>query len=1037
MAKQIKRSEIAEEDLYKEIRISAEKTIKQVDALNESLSDTANVLKKELNKPIEASLKSINDLDKNVKLMNDTIEKSIELDKAKNEALKVQIQADKQLKQAEKERLKQQKEADKLNKQFKENTDEMVKAKIRYQKATNAQKKALADELILNDKNAGTLEKLAAQSRKLRREREKLNLDTEQGVQRLKEINDQLDANNEVIKENSDKLKQQKLNVGNYTESIENATGEIGGLIKSIRGSIKGIKNQITEFRNAQKQADSFRKKAKLLGKALKGIGIGAIIALLGSMTSSIADTRKGTMLMQGTMAKVTNTISVLGSRAFNFFESAYLNIQKLGLQIKKALAFMTGGSADIQKEIDKIDKRLNKISEENKNLGFDQVEKSLDNLKEYRKALYELENQTAMYSKQLAVLQGEEERLEGATGDMTLSFRDQTKAQDEYNKKIEERIGIEKELAKLELREKILHIQQQLINAGGRYTEQQIENLKFLEDEEHAIAISSERLSALAEAKSLVAQKDQELLTLQEKNATERRNTEKDLFEKQLDYAIDAFDVNKTINERIINLETTTLAERDRLTEMTRMLSDKAFKNQIKLVEDYTKQRIDFDKLIALQDEEAIRRELDKNNLNETTLTRILEIIKERKLALQDLSDLELETANKRFEMNQRNLESEQAIEQDNMALKIEMLQNRFDVEKEAEEKLFEVKKSLYQKDYEKLKATLDEIKEAKIQQLKDIAEFEIQQAKDTIIEEDEKAQKIEEIIQLLANDIQRIEQDTLNKKRELDKDEVQSEKEKADKLKELQQKRVEEQIAILEALTEYSNELADKRISKIDEEIEASQRRFDTYSELASQGNILAKESLAEEQRLIDEANRKKEQAEKRKQRVQLASSVLQTYLTNSADPDVDNPLAKTITDTVLLTEFIKSLPTFMEGIEDTGNNGRGIDGKGGFLSVLHPNERVVPKEENQMIGDLTNSELAKLAYKYQTGMLTEKGKSINYNAIDTKILADKLESLENTIRNKPETNIELEQIVGTAMAITRTTKQGNTKIYNRYRV
>ena len=50
---------------------------------------------------------------------------------------------------------------------------------------------------------------------------------------------------------------------------------------------------------------------------------------------------------------------------------------------------------------------------------------------------------------------------------------------------------------------------------------------------------------------------------------------------------------------------------------------------------------------------------------------------------------------------------------------------------------------------------------------------------------------------------------------------------------------------------------------------------------------------------------------------------------------------------------------------------------------------------------------------------------------------ILAKKLDSLERTIANKPEHTIQVEQIIGGAMAITRNTKKGNTNIYNRYRV
>ena len=79
---------------------------------------------------------------------------------------------------------------------------------------------------------------------------------------------------------------------------------------------------------------------------------------------------------------------------------------------------------------------------------------------------------------------------------------------------------------------------------------------------------------------------------------------------------------------------------------------------------------------------------------------------------------------------------------------------------------------------------------------------------------------------------------------------------------------------------LTNASNELADRRIAKIDEEIEASQRRYDNFQALAEAGNITAAQSMAEESKLIAEQNRLKEKEEKRRQRMQLASSVLQTY-------------------------------------------------------------------------------------------------------------------------------------------------------------
>ena len=81
-------------------------------------------------------------------------------------------------------------------KQLKKSTEAEAKAKIIQANATKKQKQELQDLIIQEDKQAGTLQKLAASSRTLRREREGLNFNTKKGADRLKEINIQLDKNN-------------------------------------------------------------------------------------------------------------------------------------------------------------------------------------------------------------------------------------------------------------------------------------------------------------------------------------------------------------------------------------------------------------------------------------------------------------------------------------------------------------------------------------------------------------------------------------------------------------------------------------------------------------------------------------------------------------------------------------------------------------------------------------------------------------------------------------------------------------------------
>ena len=1043
MGKQIKRDEIAEKDLYKDIRDSAEATINHINDLNESLGNTAKVLRKELEKPLEATLNSIEGVTKVSEEMNKTMLSSIKIDKAKNDALKSQIQAEAQLEKLEQESIKTQIQENKLKAQElktskaqnKENkkeidtkkksnalTDDEIKDKIKLNKANAERKKSLEDELILSSKTAGTLEKVMASSRKLRREREKLNLSNEEGRKRLKEINEELDDNNDIIKENSDQLKKQKLNVGNYTESIQEATGELGGMIGQIRDSIKGIKNQAKAFREQAKSADSAKKKMQLLGKATKALGIGALIALLSSVVSSMGDTRQGVMTMQGTMQKFTASISMFGNRVMDFFTKMGLKLEQVTLGIKEMMNPLTKDPA-IQKRLKEIDAELTKLSK--KDYSIKAVIKNVD------KTLmdtFRYENALAKTSDEIERLRGQEELLSEQTGDMTLSFQDQMKAQREFNIVVEKRVKLEQELAQKNTDLKALKIRQSLIGIGRNYSLQQIKSLEFLKNEKQWMRINSDALAELSDAKTEEIAKENELSALKAKNAMEARNTQKDLFEKELDFAIDAFDVQKTINERIINNEKSTLEERKLLTEETRRLADSSFANQVKLVEDFTGKKLEFDKLLQMSDEEQIRSSLGKHELIETVLTRTLEILKERKIVVQDLADLEFDTNNKTIEKNKEISSSQQNIEQDNFDLKIELLEREFDKEVE-----------LGEESLEELKARLDKIKILKIKQLKDQAEFDRLQTNNEVIEQDEKAKKIEEINEKLKNDIIRLDNETLDAKTDLDKEEIDAEEEKSDKLLEVRKKRVDDQIAILQQLTNISDHLADKRIAKINEEIEASQQRFSNLQEMATNGNILAKESMAEEAKLIAEQTRRKEQAEKRKQRIQLASTVLQSYLTNSQDPDVKNPLQKTITDTVLLTEFIKSLPAFFDGTENTGNNGRGVDGKGGFLSILHPNERVIPKKNNDIIGDLSNDELSKLASNYQNGMMRDvaDGLSLSNDLSGVSILADKLDSLERTISNKPEHNLEVEQIIDGAMTITRETRRGNTKIFNRYRV
>jgi TP901 family phage tail tape measure protein len=254
---------------------------------------------------------------------------------------------------------------------------------------------------------------------------------------------------------------------------------------------------------------------------------------------------------------------------------------------------------------------------------------------------------------------------------------------------------------------------------------------------------------------------------------------------------------------------------------------------------------------------------------------------------------------------------------------------------------------------------------------------------------------------------------------------------------LDEEKNKKIQQAAEIADAITTYYIKKADERIAKLNEEIDAAKKQSTFLQQLAAEGNINAQQSLAEQNRIIAEANRKKEQEEQRKQRAELVNAALQTYAAKAQDPNVENPLLETIRDIALLQQFIATIPAFLDGTEDTGTNGQGVDGKGGFNAILHPNERVMTKEQNAKVGNLSNANLAKVAQEYNAGKLVSANSAIQIGgAWESTAVLNELSSIQETIKNKPETNIRLEEIINGALMITRETKKGNSVVYNRYK-
>lgn len=231
------------------------------------------------------------------------------------------------------------------------------------------------------------------------------------------------------------------------------------------------------------------------------------------------------------------------------------------------------------------------------------------------------------------------------------------------------------------------------------------------------------------------------------------------------------------------------------------------------------------------------------------------------------------------------------------------------------------------------------------------------------------------------------------------------------------------------IENLDNYNKARFDRMNKSVEQELNATRKRQNDLKDLAQKGSLDANNSLAYEQRKEAELLAKQEKIAKKKQRQELIMAGLKSYSANAGKPDA---LPKTMKDIAMLSGFLRALPTFYDGIEDTGNGGK-LDNKGGFLSVLHPNERVLTANQNKLIGDMTNDELSKLALNYNLNptQFDNMPMVAAYNdesVKELKSLNKRIDSLAKIVETRPTSQFQYDQV---AKAVIDVVKKGNSTV------
>jgi hypothetical protein len=186
------------------------------------------------------------------------------------------------------------------SKEYKDNARQI---EINKQKITEntASRKGLVQAIVAEE---GSLKQLRIENQMLIKQRDSINIKTDEGKKKIQELNAQIDRNNEVIKENSSKLEQQKLNIGNYAGAIDKLIPGFAQLQSSVTAAISGIKSATTAY-----QGLTLAQRAFLLP-------LTAIIAAIALVVSYFTRTEAGADKLARVMAQLGAIIDVLADRA-------------------------------------------------------------------------------------------------------------------------------------------------------------------------------------------------------------------------------------------------------------------------------------------------------------------------------------------------------------------------------------------------------------------------------------------------------------------------------------------------------------------------------------------------------------------------------------------------------------------------------------------------------------------------------------------------------------------------------------------------
>lgn len=416
------------------------------------------------------------------------------------------------------------------------------------------------------------------------------------------------------------------LNVGNYAEGVKAAIKETFGLEKAfnllsktpllgIIGLIVGAVGALFQaFTRSQRGADLM---AKATG-ALQGV-----MTLLTKAADKVADVLIS--LWEDPVQGVKDLWAAIKDNIVNRFEGLIGLFQAVGNGLQalweRDLPGLKKAATEAAQAVVQLSTGMDADAQRDFAGAINETVVALANLAGQRREIIRQNRELQKQAEQLATA---EQLAQVYADDATRSFAEREEAAERARQRLEERAAVEVRIAKNNL--SLVEREIALRRAAG----EDVENLL------------DQQLSAF---QALAAAQRDYTVTVADNEKT-RRELVQDRLERDLDILIDGFDNIKTINERIIADETQTFERRRAILAETARLAGESFQKQIATIQQFTGVQVNANELIAESDAVALNARIRALGLSEIIEGRLLEIIRERRLAVSDLAQAQKELA-------------------------------------------------------------------------------------------------------------------------------------------------------------------------------------------------------------------------------------------------------------------------------------------------------------------------------------------------------------------------------------------------------